>query len=196
MISRAEKRLACHNQVISLYALTCPWHASSYQMHDLPWEDRLLLHLIKVLTAMSVDNTALWDGTSCTDVSEEHFAFIFTCLYAGFLLTLFFRPWRWWRYVPPKYRLTLNGLHGVISQKMVLFIEAVCSSETSVNNYQSTRRHIPANSTVNTDCSSSCFSQIWFAAPGLDSKLWGSRGNQNVQAPISNNRFRLWHAVA
>jgi hypothetical protein len=27
-----------------------------------------------------------------------------------------------WRYVPPKRRLTLNGLHGVIFQKMVLFI--------------------------------------------------------------------------
>jgi hypothetical protein len=26
------------------------------------------------------------------------------------------------QYVPPKRRLTLNGLHGVISQKMVLFI--------------------------------------------------------------------------
>jgi hypothetical protein len=34
------------------------------------------------------------------------------------------RPWKWRRYsyVPPKHRLTLNGLHGVISQKMILFI--------------------------------------------------------------------------
>jgi hypothetical protein len=38
-----------------------------------------------------------------------------------FLLNLFLRPWRWRRYVPPK-RLKLNGLHGVISQKMILFI--------------------------------------------------------------------------
>jgi hypothetical protein len=37
-----------------------------------------------------------------------------TCLQAGFLLSLFFRPWRYRRYVPPKRRLTLNGLHGVI----------------------------------------------------------------------------------
>jgi hypothetical protein len=44
------------------------------------------------------------------------------CFHAGFLLRLFFRPWRWRRYVPPKRRLTLNGLHGVISQKMALFI--------------------------------------------------------------------------
>jgi hypothetical protein len=29
--------------------------------------------------------------------------------------------WRWRRYVPSKRRLTLNGLHGIISQKMVLF---------------------------------------------------------------------------
>jgi hypothetical protein len=39
-----------------------------------------------------------------------------------FLLNLFLRPWRWRRYVPPKRRLTLNGLHCVISQKIVLFI--------------------------------------------------------------------------
>jgi hypothetical protein len=32
------------------------------------------------------------------------------------------RPWRWRRYIPPKCRLTFNGLHGVISQKMALFI--------------------------------------------------------------------------
>jgi hypothetical protein len=43
-------------------------------------------------------------------------------LLAGFLLNLFLRPWRWGRYVPPKRRLKLNGLHGVISQKMILFI--------------------------------------------------------------------------
>jgi hypothetical protein len=30
-------------------------------------------------------------------------------------------PCRWRRYVPPKSRLTFNGLHGVISQKMVFF---------------------------------------------------------------------------
>jgi hypothetical protein len=45
-----------------------------------------------------------------------------TCLLAGFLLNLFLRPWRWRRYVPPKRRLTLNGLHGAISQKLILFI--------------------------------------------------------------------------
>jgi hypothetical protein len=42
--------------------------------------------------------------------------------YSGFLLSLFFRPWRCRRYVPPKLRSTLNWLHGVISQKTVLFI--------------------------------------------------------------------------
>jgi hypothetical protein len=39
-----------------------------------------------------------------------------------FLLNLFLRPWRWRRYVPPKRRLKLDGLHGVISQKMILFV--------------------------------------------------------------------------
>jgi hypothetical protein len=39
-------------------------------------------------------------------------------------LNLFLQPWRWRRYVPPKRRFTLNGLQGVIFQKMILFISS------------------------------------------------------------------------
>jgi hypothetical protein len=39
-----------------------------------------------------------------------------------FLPLLIFRPWRWRRYDLPKRRLTFNGLHGFISQKIALFI--------------------------------------------------------------------------
>jgi hypothetical protein len=49
-----------------------------------------------------------------------------TCLLAG-LLNLFLRPWRWRPYVPPKRRLKLNRLHGVISEKMILW-RARCGS--------------------------------------------------------------------
>jgi hypothetical protein len=38
-----------------------------------------------------------------------------------FLARLIPQTWRWRRYVPPKRRLTSNGLHDVISQKIVLF---------------------------------------------------------------------------
>jgi hypothetical protein len=31
------------------------------------------------------------------------------------------RPWRWRRYIPPKRLLIFNGLHGVLSQKTILF---------------------------------------------------------------------------
>jgi hypothetical protein len=44
-----------------------------------------------------------------------------TRLACCFLLNLFLPPWRWRRCVPPKRRLKLNGLHGIISQKMTLF---------------------------------------------------------------------------
>jgi hypothetical protein len=61
-------------------------------------------------------------------VSEEHIASIFSFFHPGchlitcwFLLKLFLPPWRWKRYIPPKHRLKLNGLHGVISQMMILF---------------------------------------------------------------------------
>jgi hypothetical protein len=53
---------------------------------------------------------------------ERNQSSAFHCFHAGFLLSLFFRPWRWRRHVPPKRQLTLNGQHGVISQKVVLFI--------------------------------------------------------------------------
>jgi hypothetical protein len=39
-----------------------------------------------------------------------------------YLAQLIFRPWRWRRYVSPKRWLTFSGLHGVISEKIVLFI--------------------------------------------------------------------------
>jgi hypothetical protein len=39
-----------------------------------------------------------------------------------FLARLILRPSRWWRYVPPKRRLTFNGLHGVYARSWVLFI--------------------------------------------------------------------------
>jgi hypothetical protein len=43
-------------------------------------------------------------------------------LLSRWFLSRLIRPWRWRRYVPPKCRLTFSGLHGVISQKTVLFI--------------------------------------------------------------------------
>jgi hypothetical protein len=39
-----------------------------------------------------------------------------------FLVWLNPQPWKWGLYIPPKRQLTVNGLHGVISQKIVLFI--------------------------------------------------------------------------
>jgi hypothetical protein len=44
------------------------------------------------------------------------------CFHAGFLLALFFDPEDGGDMFPRKHWLTFNGLHGVISQKTVLFI--------------------------------------------------------------------------
>jgi hypothetical protein len=49
------------------------------------------------------------------------------------LLNLFLRPWRWRRYFPPKRRLELNGLHGVVSQKMILFITTAVKTSNPTN---------------------------------------------------------------
>jgi hypothetical protein len=50
-----------------------------------------------------------------------------------FIARLILLPWRWRQYVPPKRQLTLNGLHGVIFQKIVLFItSAVRTSNPTI----------------------------------------------------------------
>jgi hypothetical protein len=57
--------------------------------------------------------------------SVSQFILLATCLFAGSWWN-FLRPWRWRRYVPPKRRLHLNRLHGVTSQKMILYCPTVC----------------------------------------------------------------------
>jgi hypothetical protein len=68
----------------------------------------------EVFTAVVMKNINFWDVTPFSLLSCNRL----TC---WFLLKLFLRPWRWRRYVPPKRLLTINRLHGVISQKTVLF---------------------------------------------------------------------------
>jgi hypothetical protein len=55
-----------------------------------------------------------------TEVSEEHIASIFRVEVIS--STRNQQASRWRRDFPPTRRLSLNGLHGVISQKMILFI--------------------------------------------------------------------------
>jgi hypothetical protein len=54
-----------------------------------------------------------------------------------FLAQLILRPWGWRRYVRTKRRLTFNGLHGVISQKIVLFITTAVRTSNPTNVYSS-----------------------------------------------------------
>jgi hypothetical protein len=49
------------------------------------------------------------------------------------LLNFFLRPWSWRRYIPHKRRLTLNGLHGIISQKFILFITTAVKTLNPTN---------------------------------------------------------------
>jgi hypothetical protein len=58
---------------------------------------------------------------------------------------------KWRRLVPPKCRLIFKRLHGVISQKIELFMEMTCSSETSVDIQRTTRRYIPEDRTLHGD---------------------------------------------
>jgi hypothetical protein len=59
-----------------------------------------------------------------------------------FLARHIFRPWRWRRYVPPKRRLTFNGLHSIMSQKMVLFITTVVSISNPTCDWRGVSQHV------------------------------------------------------
>jgi hypothetical protein len=89
----------------------------------------------QVFTAVIMKTIIFWDMMPCSPLGSNrrfggkyglHLLFA-TYLLAG-LLNLFLRPSRRRRYVPPKRRLKLDGLHGVISQKMILSIFSLCSS--------------------------------------------------------------------
>jgi hypothetical protein len=69
----------------------------------------------------------------------------------------------WRRYVPPKRRLIFNGIHGVISQKKVVFtcsvIVLVCyfniyGKNVGVTNYKNRRKDIAytVSNTIGLDC--------------------------------------------
>jgi hypothetical protein len=90
---------------------------------------------------------------------NQHASHLLPC---WFLLNLFLRPWRWRRYVPPKRRLKLDGLH-VISQKMILFITtavktsnptivtmflSLCRCYSYDGGYWHDRRHLAWTSTI------------------------------------------------
>jgi hypothetical protein len=75
-------------------------------------------------------STIFWDITTCSPLwDNRRFGGTYRLylqdrhlLSRWFLARLIFRPWKWRRYISPKRRLTLSGLHGVISKKNVLFI--------------------------------------------------------------------------
>jgi hypothetical protein len=52
-----------------------------------------------------------------------------------FLALLILQTWKWRLYGAPKRRLTLNGLHSVISQKMILFITTAVITSNHTCNY-------------------------------------------------------------
>jgi hypothetical protein len=81
------------------------------------------------LTFCHLKSTIFWDITPCSLLIVNRLIGGTRCsachlLSRWFLCRLILRPWRWRRYVPPKRRLTFNGLH-IISQKIVRFITTI-----------------------------------------------------------------------
>jgi hypothetical protein len=88
------------------------------------------LHFSSVITLCPkygiTQSSILWDITPCTPSKISRFGVTWRiCLLPAlrwFLAWLILRPWRGRPHVTPQRRLTFNGLHGVISQKIDLFM--------------------------------------------------------------------------
>jgi hypothetical protein len=106
-------------------------------LHHIDWpeEHRFFFYYVgfEVLTPVLMKSSVFWHITPCSPLkmnrrfgetpsshSKNKPSHITGChlLSRGFLVSLMLRPWRWRRHVPQKGRLTLNGLHGAVSQNI------------------------------------------------------------------------------
>jgi hypothetical protein len=74
-------------------------------------------------------------------------------------------------------------------------METKCSSKTLVPNHQATWSHIPEDGNMNIHCYENIKphegSLRSFINLRPDLQMWGSWGNQNVEAPVSDDKFLL-----
>jgi hypothetical protein len=124
------------------------WGSNAGGHHYLLFMHKCTVCRIEVLTPVVMKSTIFWDITSCSPLSVKR------CFGRSYRLhlqgrkntrarnqhesrwkgaastlvscSLIFSTLKMERNVPPKRRLTLNRLHGVISQKMVLFKCTIC----------------------------------------------------------------------
>jgi hypothetical protein len=124
--------------VISEIIFIClSFYWRSVDEYKLTYECKTTL-LCRFLSSVIYRHVVCWKAT---DVSEEHIASNFSVeritqarnqpeagrlwlltVSCWFFVWFILRPWRWGQHVPPKRRLTIRGLHGVLSQKIVLFV--------------------------------------------------------------------------
>jgi hypothetical protein len=94
----------------------------------------------EVLTAVIMKSAIIWDITPCSPLKvNRRFVETYRLHLQGRRISrarnqresrwkaeLFLPPWRWRWYVPPKRRLTFNGLDGVMSKNIVVFKNGFC----------------------------------------------------------------------
>jgi hypothetical protein len=104
------------------------WRHNVHPVLDLKWSGtsrKSHCHVAyEVLTAAVMKSTVFWDITPCSPLKVNRLAI---CYHVGILARLI-QPWRWRRYFSLKRRFTFNGLHSVISQKIVLLKRKVAWS--------------------------------------------------------------------
>jgi hypothetical protein len=128
---------------------------------------------LEVRKPVVMKNSIFWDITPCSPLKVN-----FHLLSRLFLARIILWPWGWERHVPPKRRLTFNGLHGVISEKTAPFTlhERLLIS-------------IPAREGAS--CTSEDDTKIASYATEMQSILFGRRRHVSYTAKESGRQNRL-----
>jgi hypothetical protein len=110
---------------ITEYYTVCQIY-SKYQPNKCPMAcNEMVFNGSEVLTAVVMKSTIFWDIMLCSPLRVNQ-------RFGGGTYRLHLQGWRlswasdqrerWWRHVPLKSKLTFNGLQGIISQKIGLFV--------------------------------------------------------------------------
>jgi hypothetical protein len=73
-------------------------------------------------TVHNTNPTQCSRGHNSSKTSNNNFGSDFHMMSHRVLALLMLKTWRWRRYIHPKHHLTFNELHGIISQKIGLFM--------------------------------------------------------------------------
>jgi hypothetical protein len=79
-------------------------------------------------TAVVMQSSVFWNITTCSPLKvnrrlRETYLLCMPSVFTLVTCSAYSSPWKWRRCVPSKRQLIFNGLHGVVTQKIVLYLQ-------------------------------------------------------------------------